>query len=395
MAKLPVMRFVGILAAALTMSTCLSAQQSDIKIGQTMPYSGPASAFGIFGKAATAYFAKINDEGGIKDRKINFLSYDDSYSPPKALEQTRKLVEQSEVLFIFGTGGTGVNMAIQRYLNDRKVPQLFVTSGASRFADPKTYPWTIGWQPSFELEARIYARQALQSDPSAKIGILYQNDDFGKEFLRGVEDVLKETGKGKLVAAVTYEPTDPTVEAQVISLKSAGANVFFNVTTPKFAAQAIKKAAEIGWKPTQFIYAGAASISQVLTPAGLENSTGILTGVFLRDPSDAAQQNSREFSEYAAWAKKYLPEGKPEDLFVVFAYSMAQTMEYVLRNVRGDLSRENILDQAINIKGLTLPMLLPGILIETSPTDYRPIKSMQMQRFDGTKWQLVGELIKG
>ena len=312
MATLPVMRFVGILTATLVMNTGLFAQPSDIKIGQTMPYSGPASAFGIFGKAATAYFAKVNDEGGIRGRRIDFLSYDDSYSPPKALEQTRKLVEQDGVLFIFGTGGTAVNMAIQRYLNDRKISQLFVTSGPAVSPIRKLIRGRLVGNQALVLEARIYARQALQNDPNAKIGILYQNDDFGKEFLKGVEDVLKETGKGKLVAAVTYETSDPTVEAQVISLKSAGANVFFNVTTPKFAAQAIKKAAEIGWKPTQFIYAGSASISQVLTPAGLDNSTGVMDRCLSARPSDATEQKSKEFSEYAAWVKKYLPEGKPD-----------------------------------------------------------------------------------
>ncbi|MFH1633778.1 MAG: ABC transporter substrate-binding protein, partial [Chloroflexota bacterium] len=335
-----------------------------------------------------------NDEGGINGRKVTFLSYDDAYSPPKALEQTRKLVEQDGVLAIFATGATSVNAAIQPYLNDRKVPHLFITSGGGRFADPKNYPWTIGWQPTFEIEGRAYTKHALSTKPNAKIGILRQNDDFGKEFLKGIESVIKETGKGEIVD-VTYEPTDPTVDTQIIKLKSAGADVFFNVTTPKFTVQAIKKAADIGWRPMHFIYSGSGSVSQVFKPAGFDNSVGIMTGAWLRDPSDPAQQQTEQYKEYAAWVKKYLPEGRPDDLFILWVYCQTQTMEYVLHQAGNDLSRENLLKQATSIRGLKPRMMLPKIEIETSPTDYRPIESIQMQRFDGAKWELFGGIVKG
>ncbi|MFH1633088.1 MAG: ABC transporter substrate-binding protein [Chloroflexota bacterium] len=384
----------SLVAAITLLSAGVRAEKNEIKLGQSMPYSGPAAIWGIFGKTHSAYFAKINDEGGINGRKVTFLSYDDAYSPPKALEQTRKLVEQDGVLAIFATGGNAVNLAIQPYMNDRKIPQLFVTAGSSRLADPKNYPWTIGWSPAYEIEALVYTKHALSTDPNAKIGILRQNDDLGKEFLRGIESVIRETGKGKIVADATYELTDPTVDTQVIKLKSAGADVFFNVGSPKFTIQAIKKAAEIGWRPMQFIYTGSASVSQVFKPAGLENSVGIMTAAWLRDPSDPAQQQTKEYREYAAFVKKFLPEGRPEDPFIVWSYGQGQTMEYVLRKAGDDLSRENLLKQATSIRGLKLPMLLPGIEIETSPTDYWPIESMKIQRFDGAKWELIGDIVK-
>jgi ABC-type branched-subunit amino acid transport system substrate-binding protein len=395
MVKMSKYAICGFVIAIMLISTNVNAAGNEIKLGQSMPYSGPAAAWGIFGKAGTAYFAKINDEGGINGKKVMFLSYDDAYSAPKALEQTRKLVEQDGIVAIYATGGNAVNLAIRQYLNDRKIPQLFITTGSPRFSDPEKYPWTLGWQPNYNVEARIYAKYALSLNPNAKIGILYQNDDFGKSFLKGIKDIIKETGKGKIVAAVTYETTDPTVDTQIIKLKSSKADVFFNVGNPKATVQAIKKAAEIDWRPLQFIYTGSASVSRVLKPAGFDNAKGIMTGAFIRDPSDPKQQKTKEFKEYAAWVKKYLPEGQPEDLFIAWSYSMAQTMEYVLHKAGNDFSRENLLKHATNIQGLKLPMLLPGIEIETSPTDYRPIESMQMQQFDGAIWQPKGGIVKG
>lgn len=385
-----------VLAIVMGLTSSIAvAQTNEIRLGQSMPYSGPASAWGTFGKTMSAYFDKVNADGGINGRKVKFMSYDDAYTPAKALEQTRRLVEQDNVLAIFGTGGTAINAAIAKYLNSNKVPQLFAITGAQIFANPKTYPWTIGWQPTFDMEARIYAKHALSVDPNAKIGVLYQNDDFGRDYLKAVQDVLGEAKKSQLVAASSYEGTDPSVDTNIITIRSRGATVLITAATPKFAAQAIKKAAEIGWKPNHYIYTGSASISAVFQPAGLAASQGVMTGAFLRDPSDPDQQKTKEYQDYAAFMQKFYADGKASEMFNVFAYSMAQTMEHVLRQSGNDLSRENLLRQATSIKGLKLPMLLPGITVDTSQTDYRPIQGMQLQRFDGTGWRLFGSVING
>lgn len=385
-----------VLAIVMGLTSSIAvAQTNEIRLGQSMPYSGPASAWGTFGKTMSAYFDKVNADGGINGRKVKFMSYDDAYTPAKALEQTRRLVEQDNVLAIFGTGGTAINAAIAKYLNSNKVPQLFAITGAQIFANPKTYPWTIGWQPTFDMEARIYAKHALSVDPNAKIGVLYQNDDFGRDYLKAVQDVLGEAKKSQLVAASSYEGTDPSVDTNIITIRSRGATVLITAATPKFAAQAIKKAAEIGWKPNHYIYTGSASISAVFQPAGLAASQGVMTGAFLRDPSDPDQQKTKEYQDYAAFMQKFYADGKASEMFNVFAYSMAQTMQHVLRQSGNDLSRENLLRQATSIKGLKLPMLLPGITVDTSQTDYRPIQGMQLQRFDGTGWRLFGSVING
>ncbi len=365
---------------------------TEIKIGNTAPYSGPASAYGTILRAAGAYFRKVNDEGGINGRKIVFISYDDGYSPPKTYEMTRKLVEQDHVLLDFGPLGTPCNSAIWKYMNDHKVPQLFVYTGASKWGDPKGHPWTMGWQPTYHAEGFIWARYILDNIPNAKIGILYQNDDYGKDYLSGVLDGLGNKARDLIVKQQTYEVTDATVDSQIVNLKNSGANVFINITTPKFAAMAIRKAYEIGWRPTQFLNFVSASISSVLKPAGLEASKGIISAVFLKDPSDPRWANDPATKEYIAFMRKYYPEGDPYDIFNVSGYSCAQTMVQVLKQCGNDLSRANVMRQAANLRNLQLPMLLPGIVINTSPTDYYPIEQMQLGRFDGQRYELFGPI---
>ncbi len=382
------------------LGVCVSSAQAEdpgvtateIKVGNTAPYSGPASAYGTILKAAGAYLKKVNDEGGINGRKIDFISYDDSYSPPKTYEMTRKLVEQDHVLLDFGPLGTPCNTAIWRYMNQHKVPQLFVYTGASKWGDPKGHPWTMGWQPTYHAEGTIWAHYILEHMPNAKIAILYQNDDYGKDYLSGVKDGLGAAAGKLIVKEQTYEVTDPTIDSQIVNLKNSGADVFINITTPKFAAMAIRKAYEIGWRPTQFLNFVSASISAVLKPAGLEASKGIISGSFLKDPSDPRWANDPAVKEYLAFMRKYYPDGDPKDIFNVSGYSCAQTLVYVLKQCGNDLSRENIMRQAANIKNLQLPMMLPGILINTSPTDFYPIKQFQLGRFDGTRYELFGQV---
>jgi branched-chain amino acid transport system substrate-binding protein len=368
---------------------------TEIKIGNTNPYSGPASAYGTIGKGIAAYFKKVNDEGGINGRKINFITYDDAYSPPKTVEMIRRLVEQDQVAFVFNTLGTPPNTAIHKYMNQKKVPQLFVATGATKWNDSKNFPWTMGWQPNYQTEAKIYAQYILKNIPDAKVGVLYQNDDYGKDYLHGFEAGLGDAAKKLIVLKQSYEVADPTVDSQVVNLKNSGANVFFNITIPKFAAQAIKKAHDIGWKPTHFLNNVSSSLTAVLKPAGLDASKGLITALYMKEVTDPQFKNDKGYQEWLAWMKKYHPEGNVEDQFNAYAYAVAQTMVHVLKECGNDLSRANIMKQAASIQNLELSMLLPGIKINTSPTDFAPIEQEQLAKFDGERWALFGEVIEG
>jgi branched-chain amino acid transport system substrate-binding protein len=369
------------------------ASDTEIKVGNINPYSGPASAWGMIGRTIAAYFNKVNAEGGINGRKITFISYDDAYSPPKTVEQARRLVENDGVLLIFQSLGTADNTAIQKYMNAKKVPQLFVASGATKFGDPQNFPWTMGWVPSYQAESRIYAKYLINHHPNGKIGVLYQNDDYGKDYLQGLKDGLG--GKIPIVSEQSYETTDTTVTSQIISLKGTGADIFVNVTLPKFAAQAIARVAELGWQPVHILNSVANSVAAVLKPAGFENAKGILTTAFLKDPTDPIWAKDSAFVEWSAFMDKYFPDGDRGSAFTVYGYSAAQNLVQVLRQCGDDLSRENVMRQAANLNDLELPMLLPGIKINTSPTDYFPIEQMQMQRFNGATWELFGPVLSG
>jgi branched-chain amino acid transport system substrate-binding protein len=372
------------------------ATDSEIKIGNIMPYSGPLSAYALIGRTQAAFFNKINAEGGVNGRKINFISYDDGFSPPKTVEQARKLVESDEVLLIFQSLGTPTNNAIRQYMNGKKVPQLFVATGATQFGDLKNFHWTMGWQPTYQTEGRIYAKYILQNLPQGKIGVLYQNDDSGRDYLKGLHDGLgEEATKRMIVAELPYEPTDPTVDRQIVTLKTMGADIFFNEASPKFAAQAIKRAAEIGWKPVQFLASISNSVGSVLKPAGLEASKGILSTNYLKDATDPTWKDDPALKEWAAFMDKYFPEGDKTSTFSVYGYLTAQTMVQVLKQCGDELTRENVMKQAANLKDLELGMLLPGIKINTSPTDYFPVEQMQMSRFNGDHGELFGSAIGG
>ena len=371
------------------------ASDTEIKIGNINPYSGPASAYGLIGKSIAAYFKKVNAEGGINGRKINFISYDDAYSPPKAVEQARKLVESDEVLFIFQSLGTPSNTAIQKYMNAKKVPQLFVATGATKWGDPKNFPWTMGWQPPYQAEAGIYAKYLLEKYPNAKVGILYQNDDYGKDYVKGMKDGLGAKAATMIVAEQPYETSDPTVDSQIVNLKASGADVFFNVTTPKFAAQAIKKAAEIGWKPLHLLNNVSQSVGGVLKPAGLDNSKGVLSSYYLKDATDPAWKSDPGYKDWLAFMDSHFPDGDKTSSFTVYGYTVAQTLVQVLKQCGDNLSRENVMKQATNLKNLELGMLLPGIKINTSATDFYPIKQMQIQRFTGERWESLGPVMNG
>ncbi len=368
----------------------VGASDTEIKIGNTNPYSGPASVYGTIGRSIAAYFKKVNDEGGINGRRITFISLDDGYSPPKTVEMVRRLVEQEQVLLLFQTLGTPTNTAIWKYVNDRKVPHLFVATGATKWGDPKGHPWTMGWQPTYQAEGHIYAQYILENIPDAKVGILYQNDDYGKDYLKGFKEGLGEAAKGVIVMEQTYEVTDPTIDSQIVNLKNSGANVFFDVTIPKFAAQAIRKAAGVGWKPIHLLNNVSSSVGATLKPAGLDASTGIISTAFVKDPTDPQWRNDRGFKDWLAFMQTYYPEGNTSDLFNVYGYSAAQTLVHVLKECGNDLSRANVMKQAATIKNLSFPMLLPGITINTSPTDFYPIE--QLQRFDGERWVLFGKV---
>ena len=371
------------------------ASDTEIKIGNTMPYSGPASAYGVIGKTEAAYFNMLNEQGGINGRKINFISRDDGYSPPKTVELVRKLVEEDQVLFTFNMLGTPPNTAVQGYLNDNKVPQLFVATGADKWNDPKNHPWTMGWQPSYRVEARIYGRYILKNLPNAKIAVLYQNDDFGKDYLTGLREGLGDKAEKMIVATKTYETTDPTVNSQVVALQGSGADTLLTAAIPKFAAQAIRKVYDIGWKPAHFLTNVSISVGSVIRPAGPEKAVGIISASYGKDPTDPQWQNGTEYKDWLAWMQKYNASSNTADTNAVYGYNVSQTLIHVLKMCGNDLTRENIMKQAANIQDLKLPMLLPGIVVSTSATDFAPIKQMQLQKFDGTTWQLFGEVISG
>ena len=365
----------------------------EIKIGNIMPYSGPASSYGTIGRGISAYFKKFNEEGGINGRKINIISYDDGYSPPRAVEQSRRLVEQDRVLFIFQSLGTASNSAIWKYMSDKQVPQLFVASGATKWGDPTGHPWTMGWQPTYQTEAHIYAEYLLKNRPAAKIAVLYQNDDFGKDYLKGLRDGLGTAAAKMIIAEQSYEVSDPTVDSQMVNLKNSGADVFLNISTPKFALQAIKKAADLGWKPLQILTNVATSLATVMTPAGTDASKGIISAFYLKDYDDPQWKDDPATRDWLAWMKKYYPDGNLHEQFNIYAYCVSQTLVQVLKQAGNNLSRANVMKQAANLKDLTLPMLLPGIKINTGPNDFFPIEQERLARFDGERWVLFGELI--
>ena len=369
------------------------ATDTEIKIGNIMPYSGPASAYGIIGRTEAAYFKKVNDEGGINGRKINFISYDDAYSPPKTVEQARKLVESDEVLLVFNSLGTPPNSAIQKYMNSKKVPQLFVATGATKWNDPQNFPWTMGWQPNYQSETQIYAKYILKELPNAKIGVLYQNDDYGKDYLKGLKDGLGAKAASMIVLEESYETSEPTIDNHIVKLKATGADVFINITTPKFAAQAIKKNAEIGWKPIHFLNNVSASVGSVIKPAGFENAQGIISAAYLKDTTDAQWANDAGMKAFLDFMTKYFPEGDKTDGGTVVGYGVAQTLVQVLKNCGDDLTRANVMKQAASLKDFRTEALLPGIKINTSATDFAPISSLQLQRFKGERWELFGDVI--
>jgi len=358
-----------------------------------MPYSGPASAYGVIGKTEAAYFNKINAEGGINGRKIKFITYDDAYSPPKTVEQARKLVESDEVLLIFNSLGTASNSAIQKYMNEKKVPQLFVATGATKWNDPKQFPWTMGWQPNYQSEGRIYAKYILREKPTGRICILYQNDDYGKDYVKGIRDGLGSKADSMIVAEKSYETTNPTVDSLVVAIKSAQPDIFISITTPKFAAQSIKKVAELGWKPLFLLNSVGTSTGTVMKPAGVENSQGIISAAYAKDPTDPQWKDDPGIKNFDAFLSKYFPEGNREDLSIMTAYNVSQTMVYVLKKCGDDLTRANIMRQAANIDNLELEGLLPSITINTSANDFAPIKQFQLRKFRGERWELFGDVI--
>ncbi len=370
------------------------ASDTEIKIGQTMPYSGPGSAYGTIGRAQSAYFQMINDQGGVNGRRITLISLDDAYTPPKTVEQIRRLVEDDGVLLIFQSLGTAANTAIQKYLNARKVPQLFVATGATKWGDPQNFPWTMGWQPNYQSEGRIYAKYVLQHKPNAKVGVLYQNDDYGKDYLKGLKEGLGSKA-ALIVKEVSYEASDPTVESQIITLQASGADAFFIFAIPKFAAQAIRKSYDIGWRPLAFVNNVSSSVASVLEPAGLDRSTGLITALYLKDPTDSQWQKEKAFKDWVDWMKKYYPQGDLTDINNVYGYSAAQTLVQVLRQCGDELTREAVMREAANLQNLELPMFLPGIKVNTSATDFYPVEQMRLARFDGKRWALFGEVITG
>ena len=395
-------RFVpGLIAAAAAMFALgtqaqnkydTGATDKEIKIGQTMPYSGPASAYGTIGKAEQAYIKMINDQGGVNGRKINLISLDDSYSPPKAVEQVRKLVEQDEVLFLWQTLGTPSNSAIHKYVNQKKIPHLFLATGATKWGDPKNFPWTMGGQPAYQIEATIYARYVLKTKPDAKIAVLYQNDDYGKDLLKGLKDGLGAKAS-MIVAEASYEVADPTVDSQILSLKGSGADTMFTFATPKFAAQSIRKVFDIGWKPLHFVNNVSAQVTSVLIPAGLEKSVGLITASYLKDINDPQWANSPDIKAFQEFMKKYYPEGDPKEYNNAYGYMQGHMLMQTLKQCGNDLTRENVMRQAANLKNVELPMLLPGIKVNTGPTDFFPIDQQQLGKFDGKEWKNFGELI--
>jgi ABC-type branched-subunit amino acid transport system substrate-binding protein len=368
------------------------ATDTEIKLGQTMPYSGPASAYGAIGKAELAYFQMVNDQGGINGRKINLISLDDAYSPPRAVEQVRKLVEVDQVLALFQNLGTPSNSAVHKYVNARKIPHLFIATGATKWGDPANFPWTIGFQPSYQIESHIYAKYIIQNKPGARIAVLYQNDDYGKDYLKGLKEGLGAK-VGMIVAEASYEVSDPTVDSQIVTLKSSGADVMFTVATPKFAAQAIRKVYDIGWQPLHFINNVASSVGSVLTPAGLDKSTGLITALYLKDPLDTLWAKDPGMQRWRDFMNKYMPGADQNDFAYVYGYGAAQLMTFVLKACGDDLTRENVLKQATSIKDLTLDVTLPGVKYNTGTNDYFLVEQLQLARFDGKRWVLFGDVL--
>ena len=375
--------------------SALGVTDTEIKIGQTMPYSGPLSAYGVIGRTEAAYFKMINEQGGINRRKLNLISLDDAYSPPKTVEQVRRLVEQEQVAFLFQTLGTPCNLAVRQYLNDNKVPTLFVATGASAFTDPQHFPWTVGWQPNYQTEARIYAKHILATTPDAKIAVVYQNDGFGKDYLIGLKDILGPDHPGMIVKEASYEVSEPTVNSQVVTLQGSGANVFLIAATPKAAAQAIRKSYDLGWTPTRYLSNVAQSLVAVLKPAGLDKSKGLVSGAYLKDVNDPRWKDDPGVKDFQAFIAKYMSPTDFTDASAAYGFGAAATIVQVLKQCGDDLSRENIMKQAANLKDLELPLLLPGIKINTSPTNYSPIRQMQLATFNGESWELFGDLLSG
>jgi branched-chain amino acid transport system substrate-binding protein len=389
------------LAVALSASSAYAqkkydtgATDTEIKIGQTVPFSGPASAYSSIGKAQAAYFKMINEQGGINGRKINLIQYDDAYSPPKAVEQVRKLVESDEVLLTFQIVGTPSNAAVQKYLNAKKVPQLFAATGASKFTDPKNFPWTLGFNPNYQTEGRIYGQYILKNHPDAKIGILYQNDDLGRDYLTGLKAALGDKAAKMIVAEASYEVTDPTIDSQVLKIKDAGTDLFFNASTPKQAAQAIKKIGELGWHPVQIVDINATSVGAVLQPAGLEASKGLISTNYGKDPSDPQWKDDPGMKHYFDFMAKYYPDGDKNSNFNTYGYSTAQLMAHVLKQCGDDLTRENVMKQATNLKNVEFDLALPGMKANTTENDYRVNKQMQMMKFNGERWELFGPILE-
>jgi len=391
----------ALLAAALTSPAALAqkkydpgASDTEIKVGNTNPYSGPASAYGAIGKSIAAYLKMVNEKGGVNGRKITWVSYDDGYSPPKTVEMARKLVEQDEVLFLYQTLGTPSNTAIHKYMNMKKVPQLHVATGATKWNDPKDFRWTMGWQPNYQDEAKVYAKHILQTRPNAKIAVLYQNDDYGKDYLKGFEDGLGKQNLKMIVAKASYEVAEPTVDSQILQLKASGADTFFNIATPKFAAQAIRAAYDSGWKPVQYVNNVSASIGAVLTPAGLEKSKGVITTSYLKDPVDKTWANDPAIKDFDAFLAKYMPDGNRADINYIYGYTVAQALVQVLKQCGDNLTRDNVMKQAASMKDFPIATLLPGITVTTSDVDYAPLQAVQLERFDGKQYELFGQVIR-
>lgn len=395
-------KLLTIMAAGAALAACNPAEDkeygpgvsdTEIRVGSTNPYSGPASAYGTIGRASAAYFKMINDRGGVNGRKINFISLDDGYSPPRTVEQVRRLVEREEVLMLAGTLGTPPNSAIHRYVNERGVPHIFVNTGATKWGDPENFPWTMGFNLSYQAEAVIYARYILDTVPEPKIAVLYQNDDYGKDYLHGLRHAFGDRANELIVAEASYEVTDATVDSQIVTLRASGANVFFNVTTPKFAAQSIRRVHDMGWKPLHIINNVSSSVGAVLEPAGLDKSVGLITASYFKDPVDPQWANDPDLAEYTAWFNEYYPEGDISDGFNVAGYLIARGVVHVLEACGDDLTRENVMKQITSIRNLQMPMMLPGITWNTGPDDYFLIESGQLARFDGTEWDLFGDVI--
>ncbi len=367
---------------------------TEIRIGNTNAYSGPASAYGVISRCEAAFFRMVNEQGGVGGRRINFISYDDGYSPPRTVEQMRRLVEQDGVAFLFNTLGTPTNSAILRYVNQRRVPHLFLATGADKWGNYREMPWTIGWQPSYRTEAQIYAKYMLEQKPEPKLGLLYQNDDFGKDYLAGVRDILGDRFD-RMVRAVSYEVTDPTVDSQVVTLQGSGADVLLTAATPKFAAQTIRKVFDIGWRPMHFMTNVSISVASVMHPAGAEKGVGVITSAYNKDPTDPAWSDDPGMNEWRGFMRRTMPEADLTDGNYVYAYGVSKTLMQVLHQCGTDFSRQNVMRQVTALHDLEIPTLLPGIHVNTAPDNYHPIRQMQLQRWDGTTWRRFGNVIEG